>query len=197
MALLVTYELLKAILGILGEKVTRRHYPRYLGKFWGQFWVARSCCEFSRHQSFLRNNPASQLSLSSQTGDQVHIYRCSWPRQLTVCPLYFLDHLSKDKNERNWATQLISEDSRKWIAIAEGSGNEEYLVTAKYLAVSYRRAAFSHKRPTSDTWRKTSERRAMNANFMRIGSMSTALAQLGPRKIMEPELSNPRRERFY
>jgi hypothetical protein len=41
--------------------------------------------------------------------------------------------------------QLVSEDTGEWIPVAEGEGKDEFLATAKYLAVSYRRAAFPDK----------------------------------------------------
>lgn len=122
-------------------------YPRYLHKFYGHFWAARSRKEFELHQQRLAANPNARPSLSPVTGgvygsSDPRIYRAHFPRQLMVDPQFALDHMNLNETQRQNARALIDNAPHIWYPIAQEPEYEQYLATAKYIAISYRRGAY-------------------------------------------------------
>lgn len=143
-------------------------YPQYLGKFWDQFWEAKSSCEYSLHDGKLKQNPLlyglrlpASITMDSDLGKKVidmgigssqlppptpvstsvrDIVRTEYPRQLMVNPQYVLENLELNGEQRSAAEKHLRENT--WMPIIEGHGHDNFLKFARYLAVSYRRGAY-------------------------------------------------------
>jgi Heterokaryon incompatibility protein (HET) len=72
----------------------------------------------------------------------IRFTRAHYPARLMVDPQYALDHLILSDEEHDIAEQLVNSGQNKWLQIVEGKGNDQFLASAKYLAVSYRRGSY-------------------------------------------------------
>ena len=136
---------------------------------WGQFWAARCSREYSRHKEYLRRNPGARLQFESNITDPMQVYRCNFPRQLMVRPQFVLEHFNKDTGERRLAKEIVREGSKRWIPVVQDGINDWYLATAKYLAVSYRRASFPDKTqegPLSENIRRACDQCGLDAYWL-------------------------------
>lgn len=155
--LAVTWEMLVVAFSPYFNKVPSGRYPRYAGRFWDQFWEAKSSREFSLHRATLHRNPSSRLPLSkpgfktvdadaelqileSEDTLEDDITRAEHPRQLMVDPQFVLDNLELDDAQKSQAEKHLRDS--EWMPIIQDHGHDQYLATAKYLAVSYRRGAY-------------------------------------------------------
>jgi len=157
--LAVTWEMLVVIISPYFQKVPYTTYPRYSGRFWGQFWEAKSPREYSLHRRTLARNPGFKLTLENpgpplvtdsmaqnldpQSPVDIDITRAHYPRQLIIDPKFILDNLHLDKIQSAQAEKCLR--NNEWMPIAEGTGYDLCLATSKYLAVSYRRDAYRHR----------------------------------------------------
>lgn len=148
--LAMIWTLLKAFGKVFsGYRVAQSRYPRYVSYFHGQFWSAKSSREYSVHKQRLVQRPSMQLPLSPPTGivryewKESDIYTAKWPRQLMVRPQYVLEYLRPNRAFRCKIEQMVQKGGNEWIQIKEGSEFDQFLRTAKYLAVSYRRMAYN------------------------------------------------------
>jgi hypothetical protein len=121
--LATTWELLVVITGPYFQTNSSGSYPGYVGRFWAQFWKAKSRLE---HSVLREKNDIPT--------------RAHHPRQLMVDPEFVLSDLSPSNELRERAER--ARETGDWVSVNESDGQIQYLKTARYIAISYRRGAY-------------------------------------------------------
>jgi hypothetical protein len=99
-------------------------YKRYVSRFWGQLWIARSDKEYSMHKAQL-HGPSSMPLASGNTRDNQKITHAPYPRKLMI----------------------YNSKSATW----SGCIDPTALINANYMAVSYYNADFIDKNALLET----------------------------------------------